>query len=62
MANTPADRKKNRVNTRKEVERRDLPVNQTITLPSAEKPAEPPKRKHSVSRKGTAPSGGSGES
>ena len=62
MANTPADRKKNRVNTRKEVERRDLPVNQTITLPSAEKPAEPPKRKNSVSRKGTAPSSGSGES
>ena len=40
MAKTPADPKKNRVNTRKEVERRDLPVNQTITLPSAEKPAE----------------------
>ena len=62
MANTPADPKKNRVNTRKEVERRDLPVNQTITLPSAEKPAEPPKRRNSVSRKGTAPSDGNGES
>ena len=62
MTNTPADPPKKRVNTRKEVERRDLPVNQTITLPSAEKPAEPPKRKNSVSKKGTAPNGGSRES
>ena len=52
MANKSADPKRPRVNTRQEVERRDLPVNQTITLPTARKPAEPPKRKKPGSKKG----------
>ena len=34
----------------------DQPVNQTVTLPSAEKPAEPPKRQGQGSgKKGSAP-------
>ena len=52
MANESAEPKKPRVNTRQEVERRDLPVNQTITLPSAQKPAEPPRQKNAGSKKG----------
>ena len=52
MANESADPRKPGVNTRREVERRDLPVNQTITLPSAQKPAEPPRQKKAGSRKG----------
>ena len=52
MANESADPRKPGVNTRQEVERRDLPVNQTITLPSARKPAEPPRQKKPGSKKG----------
>ena len=52
MANESAEPKKPRVNTRQEVERRDLPVNQTITLPGAQKPAEPPKQEKPGSKKG----------
>ena len=52
MANEPADPRKPGVNTRQEVERRDLPVNQTITLPSAQKPAEPPRQKKPGSKRG----------
>ena len=33
---------------------RDLAVNQTVTLPSARVPAEPPKRKSNSPRKGPA--------
>ena len=55
MANESADPKKPRVNTRREVEQRDLPVNQTITLPSAQQPAEPPKQENAGSKK-TKPS------
>ena len=51
MSNESAGPKKPRVNTRQEVERRDLPVNQTITLPSAQKPAESPKQKNTGSKK-----------
>ena len=36
----------------------DQPVNQTVTLPSAEKPAEPPKRQGQASgKKGSATAG-----
>ena len=52
MANEPADPRKPGVNTRQEAEGRDLPVNQTITLPGAQKPAEPPKQKKPGSKKG----------
>ena len=55
MANESADPKKPKVNTRQEVERRDLPVNQTITLPSAQKPAERPKQKNTGSKKESSP-------
>ena len=37
---------------------RDLPVNQTITLPSALVPAEPPQTKAPSSGSGSAPPGG----
>ena len=52
MVNESADPMNLGENTRQEVDRRDLPVNQTITLPSAQKPAEPPKRKKPGSKKG----------
>ena len=38
------DRKNNRVPTGRRIDM-DQPVNQTITLPNAEKPAKPPKGK-----------------
>ena len=52
MANESADPRKPGVNTRQEVERRDLPVNQTITLSTAQKPAKPPRQKKPGSKKG----------
>ena len=38
-----------------DAEQRDQPVNQTITLPSAEVPAEPPKTKSPSSSDGSSP-------
>ena len=54
MANKRGEESKNnRVVTGRRINM-DLPVNQTITLPSAEKPATPPKGKGQGSKNGSS--------